>query len=75
MEMKLTKLGPSTTEIEIGDTTILFSYKTPVACHVAGRYFKTSTKHSVTTSKHIAKWLAGATAKEMPQKYFDDLAK
>lgn len=76
MAMKLTKLGPSTTEIEIGDTTILFSYKTPVACHVAGvGYFRTAERHGVTTSKHINKWLAGNAAKEMPQEHFDDLVK
>lgn len=74
--MKLTKLGPSTTEIEIGDVTVLFSYKTPVACHVAGEgYFRTEERHSVTTSKHINRWLDGNAAKEMPQSYFDDLVK
>lgn len=57
--MKLTPLASNMTEVEIGDKTILFSYKTPVAYHEAGvGYAKTSKHWSPTTSRHISKWLA-----------------
>lgn len=56
--MKLNPIGSNMTEVELGDKTILFSYKTPVAYHQAGiGYAKTSKHWSVTTSRHINKWL------------------
>lgn len=56
--MKLKPIKLNMTEVEIGDKTILFSYKTPVAYHKAGiSYFKTNKHWSVTTSKHITQWL------------------
>lgn len=56
--MKLNSLGPNQTEIEVGDVTVLFSYKTPVAFHVTGKgYFRTKERFSSTTTKHINKWL------------------
>jgi hypothetical protein len=56
--MKLSPLASNMTEIEIGNKTILFSYKTPVAYHEAGvGYAKTSKHWSATTSRHINKWL------------------
>jgi len=74
--MKLSPVGSNTTEITLSDgTVILFSYKTPVAaCYGDGRGFiRTSHKWSVTTSRHINKWLAGANAREVPQSVLDDL--
>lgn len=57
--MKLTSLGANITEIETGTNTILFSYKTPVAFKdINGNVFVTEKRWSVTTSKHIGKWLA-----------------
>ena len=59
-------------------TTVLFSYKTPVACgipdgHGGFTHFRTDHKWSVTTSKHISHWLSGAVATLKPQAYFDEL--
>jgi len=55
--MKLTSIKANMTEIEIGDKTILFSYKTPVAYHQVGvGSFKTDKKWSNTTSRHITQW-------------------
>ena len=81
--LKLKIIGPNQTEItkapapESGDmlkACIFFSYETPVACHVEGQgFFRTATKHSVTTSKHVNKWLDGAKASEKPQEFFDNL--
>lgn len=56
--MSLSPIASNMTEVEIGDKTILFSYKTPVAYHQAGvGYFKTNKYWSKTTSRHINKWL------------------
>lgn len=71
--MKLTKLGPNQTEVEINGATVLFSYKTPVAANKDGAFYRTSQKWSVTTSKHINQWLNGAKATEMPQDWFNNL--
>lgn len=73
--MKLNKIGPSETTIETDKYIFLFSYNTPVACIDKTCYevFKTSKKHSVTTSKHIKRFLDGREAKERPQEWFDDM--
>ncbi len=56
--MKLESLGANQTEVEIKNTLVLFSYKTPVAVrHGDGTFSKTSKKWSVTTSRHINSWL------------------
>ena len=55
--MKLNPVAANQTEIEKSDGTIVFySYSTPVAVFVPGTAaLVTSTKYSVTTSKHITK--------------------
>lgn len=56
--MKLSPIASNMTEIEIGNKTILFSYKTPVAFHEAGGGYAKTAKHwSATTTRHINKWL------------------
>lgn len=56
--MKINPIRANMTEIENGDLTILFSYKTPVAYHRAGvGYAKTNKHWSATTSRHINQWL------------------
>jgi hypothetical protein len=52
---------------------ILFSYRTPVAGHVNGQFIKTAKFHSVTTSRHINKYLDGRPAVIKPQKFFEKL--
>lgn len=72
--MKLNRLGPQAIEVDGGNVRVLFSYATPVAAWVNGEgFYRTSTKHSVTTSRHINAWLAGAKAEEREQSWFDDL--
>ena len=74
--MKLKKLGNNETEVQINDnTTVLFSYETPVAACVHGIYYKTDKKWSATTSKHINKWLGSVNADIMPQPDLDNLVK
>jgi hypothetical protein len=59
--------------------SVLFSYETPVAafCEEKG-FMRTSTKYSVTTSKHINYWLnttmnAPAIVDEVDQGIIDEL--
>ena len=56
--MKLKPIKSNMIEINIKGTSILFSYETPVACHVIGKgYLKTSKRWSKTTQRHINQWL------------------
>lgn len=74
--MKLSKLGSNQTEIELSDgTRVLFSYETPVAAYIPGEgYYKTSERYSVTTSKHVERYVVG-DVKEKPQEFFNSLVK
>lgn len=68
------------TELHLdGGLTVLFSYETPVACRWSNgdtyAQYKTDKKWSVTTSRHINKWLNGDGAQFKPQDYFDNLVK
>jgi len=72
--MKLGHIGSNQTELQINGYTVLFSYSTPVAWQdPSGNYARTLKKWSVTTSKHVNKWLNGARAQEIPQSDFDNL--
>jgi len=73
--MKIRTIKSNMTELEVNGATILFSYETPVAANVKGKFYRTQTKWSVTTSKHINQWLDGAKAESKPQSFFDDLVK
>jgi len=57
--MKLNKIASNVTEIIAANgSKIMFSYDTPVAGHIENYgFFKTSQKYSVTTTKHINKYL------------------
>ena len=70
--MKLIKTGSNTTELTLNSgTVVLFSYNTPVAARDSiGNTFHTSTKYSVTTSKHINAF-AGKSAEEKDQAFFN----
>lgn len=73
-EMKVKQIVSNMTEVQASGKTILVSYSTPVAVHIEGQgFFRTSTKHSTTTSRHINKWLQGAKAQEKDQDWFDSL--
>ena len=72
--MQLVPLANNMTEVETSEARILFSYRTPVAAYVFGRgYVRTEKWWSVTTSRHINKWLPeNGTVKEVPQTYLDN---
>ena len=73
--MQLKRIAANQTEIVLNNgTTIFFSYDTPVAAQLPDyEYVRTSTKWSVTTSKHINKWLEGVIATEVSQDILDNL--
>ena len=55
----LNPLGPNCNEvIDSKGTTVLISYRTPVAAFIPGKgVIQTSKRWSNTTSRHISKWL------------------
>jgi hypothetical protein len=71
--MYLNPLAKNVTEISMGSgLRILFSYQTPVAVFVPHEgYYRTMVKYSVTTTRHINKWLDGAKAKEVTQEFIN----
>ena len=72
--MQLRQIASNMTQLDLADgTSVLFSYRTPVAALTDNGYYRTSKKWSVTTSRHINKWLGGVLAKDQPQAYFDSL--
>jgi len=72
--MNIKNIAPNQTELHTNDgLVIFFSYDTPVAALVKGEYIKTSTKYSVTTSKHINKWLTGVNHSEVSQETINNL--
>ena len=72
--MKLKQLGSNMTELDMGFAQVFFSYETPVAARLTdGSLVRTATKYSVTTTKHINKWLNGCEALTVPQERIDCL--
>jgi len=67
--MKLRQIAANQTELTLpSGAVVLFSYETPVAAQLAsGGFVRTEQKWSVTTSRHINKWLQGIDAQEVPQ--------
>ena len=75
--MKLTPIAANQNEVELTNgTQIFFSYKTPVAAYLPEKgYVRTSKFWSVTTSRHINKWLQGVTnVEEIDQTILDNVA-
>lgn len=72
--MKLKQLGSNMTELDLGFAQVFFSYETPVAARLTdGPLVRTEERYSVTTTKHINKWLQGMPAVEVPQSVINDL--
>ena len=74
--MKLTPIAANQTEVSFTNgTQVFFSYKTPVAAYLPEKgYVKTEKFWSVTTSRHINKWLGSITNVELiPQTVLDNL--
>jgi len=86
--MKLKPINSNMTELHLNNGTIvLFSYETPVAARVntegdvvySGKILRTNKKWSVTTSKHINKWLSVTKphtyVQDVDQSVLDDIVK
>jgi hypothetical protein len=73
--MNIQVLGSNQTQIDTERYTVFFSYNTPVAYYdkINGGYYKTSHKWSVTTSKHINRWLESVKAESVDQTVLDNL--
>ena len=74
--MKLTPIAANQNEVELTNgTQIFFSYKTPVAAYLPEKgYVRTDKFWSVTTSRHINKWLQGVNnVSEIDQSILDNL--
>ena len=66
------KIASNMYELELEYGTVLISYQTPVAFRGVDGYYKTSKKHSSTTSRQITK-LGGKEYPTNPQEFFDNL--
>ena len=75
--LELRPLGGNVNEVETDDAIILFSYSTPVAYQdkATGVFYRTNERFSVTTSRHINKWLDGVEATEVAQTDIENLTK
>ncbi len=71
--MNLKPIASNMTEVSINNGRILFSYSTPVAAVLDGAWYRTDKRWSVTTSRHINKWLDGIPAERRAQSFFDSL--
>ncbi len=74
--MQLKRIAVNQTEVVLNNgTKVFFSYDTPVAAQLPDyEYVRTATKWSVTTSRHINKWLDGVNATTVSQDILDNLA-
>ena len=61
-------------EVEINGKSVLFSYKTPVAGWDEQGAFRTEDWFSMTTTKHINKYLGGKdVGRKVPQSFIEGL--
>jgi len=73
--MDIKQIAANQTEVSLNDGTIIFvSYATPVAAFLDGhKWIRSEEKYSVTTSKHVNKWLSGLNTTTVPQSEIDAL--
>lgn len=73
--MKLNPIGSNQIELEIGGNIVFFSYKTPVCAYLRseGKWIRTEKFHSITTAKHMNKYLRGRSFILVPQQDLDNL--
>ena len=74
--MQLTPIAANQTSVSFNDgTEVFFSYKTPVAAYLPDKgYVRTSRFYSVTTSRHINKWLPTKDVPEVSDTFLAQLA-
>ena len=74
--MKLTPIAANQTSVSFNDgTEVFFSYKTPVAAYLPDKgYVKTEKFYSVTTSRHINKYLPTKDVPTVSEEFLTQLA-
>ena len=73
-KLNLKSIGSNMTELDVGNTSILFSYQTPVAGYDDQGAFRSNDWFSMTTTKHINKYLGGKdVGREVDQSYIEGL--
>ncbi len=74
--MQLSPIATNQTSVSFNDgTEVFFSYKTPVAAYLPEKgYVRTSKFYSVTTSRHINKWLPTKDVPEVSDTFLAQLA-
>lgn len=73
-KLNIKNVGSNMSELEVGGKSILFSYQTPVAGWDDNGAFRSEDFFSVTTSKHINKYLGGKDiGRKVPQSYIEGL--
>ena len=74
--MQLKPIAANQTSVSFNDgTEVFFSYKTPVAAYLPDKgYVRTSKFYSVTTSRHINKWLPTKDVPEVSDTFLAQLA-
>ena len=76
--MRLTPIAANQTELNLNNgTQVFFSYITPVAAYCPDKgYIRTAKYWSVTTSRHINKWLKDVNnVTEVSQEYLYELGR
>lgn len=72
--MKLKLIGSNQKELDLGFAQVFFSYETPVAARLTdSSLVRTEDYYSVTTSKHINKWLQGSDCLIVSQERINSL--
>ena len=72
--MKIKQIASNMTVLDMGFAQVFFSYETPVAaCLNDGTLVRTDERYSVTTTKHVNKWLNVCEALTVPQERIDCL--
>ena len=71
--MQLRPIKSNMTELTVGDTTVLFSYRTPVAGYDDQGAFRTDQHYSVTTSRQINQYLGKGVGRTVSQEYINSL--
>ena len=71
--MKLKRISANETEIKFNEeTTVFFSYDTPVAAKVGVRYYRTEEKQSQSTTKQLNRGLEDVKCILKPQSWFEN---
>ena len=72
--MKLNPVGSNMNEVEVNGKSVQFSYKTPVAGYDDQGAFRSEDWFSMTTTKHINKYLGGKdVGRKVSQSYIEGL--